>query len=128
MYDQEVEHCSYFQKQIADRQVRPTVLQPLWHIAGWALGAGTALLGQRAAMACTVAVEEAIDEHYSDQIKQLGDEEPDLRRTLVRFREEELEHRDTGYQNGARNAPAYTALHGAIKAGTRLAIWLSERI
>ena len=128
MYDQEVIHCAYFQKKIAERQVRPTALQPLWHIAGWALGAGTALLGQRAAMACTVAVEEAIDEHYAHQINQLGDDEADLRRTLAQFREEELEHRDTGYENGARHAPAYTVLHGAIKAGTRFAIWLSERV
>lgn len=128
MHDQEVVHCAYFQQKIRERQVRPTALQPLWHVAGWALGAGTALLGQRAAMACTVAVEEAIDEHYANQINQLGDDEADLRRTLVQFREEELEHRDIGYENGARRAPAYTVLHGAIKVGTRLAIWLSERV
>lgn len=128
MRDQEVEHCTYFEKQIAERQVRPTVLQPLWHVAGWMLGAGTALLGEKSAMACTVAVEEAIDEHYQGQITQLGDDEKPLRDTIVRFREEELEHRDIGYDNGAEQAQAYTLLHGAVKAGTRLAIWLSERI
>ncbi len=128
MLDQEVEHCTYFEKQVARRHVRPTALQPLWHVAGWMLGAGTALLGEKAAMACTVAVEEAIDEHYQGQIDQLGDDEKPLRDTIVRFREEELEHRDIGYENGAEQAPAYTLLHGAVKAGTRLAIWLSERI
>lgn len=128
MLDQEVEHRDHFQKLIADRQGRPTLLQPFWHVAGFALGAGTALLGEKAAMACTVAVEEAIDEHYAEQAETLGDDEAELRETILKFRDEELEHRDIGYENGAEQAPAYPVLHGAIKAGTRLAIWLSERI
>lgn len=128
MLEQEVVHKDYFEKAIADRQGRPTILQPVWHVAGWALGAGTALLGERAAMACTVAVEEAIDEHYAEQAAQLGDDEAELKQTILKFRDEELEHRDIGYQNGAEQAPAYPLLYGAIKRGTKLAIWLSERI
>lgn len=127
MLDQEVEHRDYFQNLIAERQGRPTVLQPLWHVMGFALGAGTALLGEKAAMACTVAVEEAIDDHYAEQAAALGDDEAALRDTIERFRAEELEHRDIGYDNGAEQAPAFPVLHGAIKSGTRLAIWLSER-
>lgn len=128
MLEQEVVHKEYFQKAIGERQGRPTVLQPVWHVAGWMLGAGTALLGERAAMACTVAVEEAIDDHYREQAEQLGDDEAELRDTIERFRAEELEHRDIGYENGAEQAPAYPLLHAAVKSGTRFAIWLSERI
>lgn len=128
MLDQEKVHRDYFQKAIGERQGRPTVLQPLWHVAGFALGAGTALLGERAAMACTVAVEEAIDEHYAEQAAALGDDEAELRDTIETFREEELEHRDIGYAHEAEQAPLYPVLHGAIKRGTKLAIWLSERI
>lgn len=127
MLEQEKVHRDYFSKAIGDRQGRPTVLQPVWHIAGFALGAGTALLGEKAAMACTVAVEEAIDEHYMEQAEKLGDDEAELRETILKFRDEELEHRDIGYNNGAEQAPAYPLLHGAVKAGTKLAIWLSER-
>jgi len=128
MLEQEKVHRDYFSKAIGERQGRPTILQPFWHIAGFALGAGTALLGERAAMACTVAVEEAIDEHYADQAAALGDDEAELRETVEKFREEELEHRDIGYAHEAEQAPFYPLLHGAIKRGTKLAIWLSERI
>lgn len=128
MLAQEVEHRDHFEKLMAERQARPTALQPLWHVFGFALGAGTALLGERAAMACTVAVEEAIDDHYAEQAAKLGDDEASLRDTIERFRAEELEHRDIGYENGAERAPGYPVLHGAIKSGTRLAIWLSERV
>lgn len=128
MLEQEVVHKEYFEKAIADRQGRPTLLQPVWHVAGWMLGAGTALLGERAAMACTVAVEEAIDEHYAEQAEILGDDEAELKQTIETFRAEELEHRDIGYANGAEQAPAYPLLYGAVKRGTKLAIWLSERI
>ena len=112
----------------SERRVRPTALMPIWHIAGFALGAGTALLGEKAAMACTVAVEETIDEHYQHQIEKLGDDEKELRDHCVQFREEELEHRDIGYEHGAEAAPAYPLLSRAIKFGTKLAINLSERI
>lgn len=127
MAEQEREHLEAFEKLIAERRVRPTVLSPVWHVAGYALGAATALLGERAAMACTVAVEEVIDEHYRDQIDRLGPEEEELKRTIEAFREDELEHRDIGYAEGAEGAPGYPVLKGSIKAASRLAIWLSTR-
>ena len=127
MAEQEQRHLDVFNKMVVDRRVRPTVLYPLWHVAGFALGAGTALLGREAAMACTVAVEEVIDEHYARQRDQLGDDEADLRRTIEEFRREEVEHRDTALDHDARNAPGYELLTGAVKASSRLAIWLSER-
>ncbi len=128
MLEQEKVHCAYFQHEIGRRRCRPTVLQPIWHVAGWMLGAGTALLGEKAAMACTVAVEETIDGHYARQAETLGDEDADLKQAIETFRAEELEHRDAGYAHGAEQAPAYPLLSGAIRTGTRLAIWLSERI
>ena len=108
--------------------MRPTVLLPLWHLAGFALGAATAVLGKRAAMACTVAVEEAIDEHYSDQAARLGEDEAELLATIETFRAEELEHRDTALENEAERAPAYRLMTAAIKSGCRVAIAVSERI
>jgi ubiquinone biosynthesis monooxygenase Coq7 len=126
MRDQERAHLDTFNTMIADRRVRPTILLPLWHIAGFALGAATAVLGQRAAMACTVAVEEAIDAHYTAQIEQLADTEQPLRETLEKFRGEEREHRDIALANGAERAPGYRLLSAAIRAGCRLAIRASE--
>ena len=128
MLAQEKAHLAAFDKLMVERRARPTALQPLWHVAGFALGAATALMGPRAAMACTVAVEEAIDEHYADQAKTLGDDEPALKATIETFRAEELEHRDTALAHEAERAPAYPVLSAAIKSGSRLAIWLSERI
>lgn len=128
MYEQEKQHLETFDRLAHERRVRPTALQPLWHIAGFALGAATAALGEKAAMACTVAVEEVIDEHYAKQVSTLGDDESELQETLERFRAEELEHRDIGLAEGAEEAPAYPALSAAIKTGSRLAIWLSERV
>ncbi len=128
MYDQERVHLETFDRLMVERRVRPTALQPLWHVAGFALGAATALLGERTAMACTVAVEEAIDEHYAAQAEQLGEDEAALKATIESFRADELAHRDTGLDHDAEQAPAYPLLSGAIKAGSRLAIWLSERI
>jgi 3-demethoxyubiquinol 3-hydroxylase len=127
MEEQERQHLDTFNRLIAQRRVRPTLMQPLWHLVGFALGAGTALLGEKAAMACTVAVEEVIEEHYARQIARLGEDEAELRRTMVEFRDDELEHRDIGLAHGAERAPAYGALIQAIKGGSRLAIWLSER-
>jgi 3-demethoxyubiquinol 3-hydroxylase len=127
MKDQEQQHLDVFAKLIVERQVRPTVLQPIWHVAGFALGAATALLGERAAMACTVAVEEVIDEHYAKQAEQLGDTEPELKAHIDQFRAEELEHRDIGLAHEAEMAPAYPVLTTAIKMGSRAAIWLAER-
>lgn len=128
MKQQEDVHLDTFSKMVSERRVRPTALMPIWHVAGFMLGAGTALLGEKAAMACTVAVEETIDEHYQAQIKKLGDDEKVLRETCSKFRDEELEHRDIGYAHGAESAPAYPLLSRAIKFGTKLAINLSEKI
>ena len=128
MHEQELRHLARFEKLVVERRVRPTALSPLWHAAGFALGVGTALLGERAAMACTEAVESVIDEHYARQAEELGEDEAELRDTIEEFRAEELEHRDTAVAHGAAEAPAYEALSGAIKAGTRLAIWLSTRV
>lgn len=128
MADQERRHLAAFNELVAGRRVRPTALLPVWHLAGFALGAVTAALGERAAMACTVAVEEAIDAHYARQIAALGDDERELRDAITVFRDEELRHRDTGLAHGAREAPGYGLLSRAIKAGCRVAIRISERV
>jgi 3-demethoxyubiquinol 3-hydroxylase len=128
MQAQEQHHLDTFSGLIARRRVRPTMLLPVWHVAGFVLGAATAALGARAAMACTVAVEEAIDEHYAAQAEALGDNEPELKRTIETFRAEELEHRDIGLEHEAEKAPGYSLLSAAIKAGCRLAIRVSERV
>ena len=130
MLNQEREHLSTFEDLMVDRGVRPTAFLPLWHAAGFALGAATALMGEKAAMACTVAVEETIDEHYAGQIKALApyEKESTLQKICAQFREEELEHRITGLEHGAEQTPGYDVLTTAIKAGSKLAIWLSTRI
>ena len=128
MQAQEQVHLDTFSRMIVERRVRPTALLPFWHLAGYALGAVTAAMGEKAAMACTVAVEEAIDEHYSQQIRGADETAPYLRETLEKFREEELEHRDIGLQNGAEQAPGYRVLSRVIKAGCKAAIAISERI
>ena len=121
-------HNKEFDRLLAQRRVRPTALSPLWHVAGFALGAATALMGEKAAMACTVAVEETIDEHYAAQAATLGDDEAELRATIEKFRADEIEHRDTALAAGAEQAPGYEALSSVIKAGSKLAIWLSTRL
>jgi ubiquinone biosynthesis monooxygenase Coq7 len=128
MAEQEQRHLDAFDRLLPERRVRPTLLHPLWHVAGYALGAATALLGERAAMACTVAVEEVIDEHYARQAARLGSEEPALKSMIEEFRRDEIEHRDTGLAHGAEAAGGYPVLSAGIKAASRLAIWLSERI
>ncbi|MGE0224096.1 MAG: demethoxyubiquinone hydroxylase family protein [Acetobacteraceae bacterium] len=128
MQAQEQQHLDTFNALIARRRVRPTALLPFWHVAGFALGAVTAALGEKAAMACTVAVEEAIDDHYGAQLEALPEAEQDLRDTLERFRADERAHRDIGLEHGAEQAPGYRLLSAAIKAGCRVAIGLSERI
>ena len=128
MAEQEQRHLDGFDALIADRQVRPTLLSPLWHVAGFALGAGTALLGPKAAMACTQAVEEVIDDHYAAQAEKLGNDEAELRDMIEDYRADERAHRDTAVEHGAEEAPGYEMLTGAVKAGSRLAIWLSTRI
>jgi ubiquinone biosynthesis monooxygenase Coq7 len=127
MQAQEQHHLDTFDALIADRQVRPTVMLPFWHLAGFALGAVTAALGEKAAMACTVAVEETIDAHYRSQIETLTGE-PALCDTIEEFRAEEVEHRDIGLEHGAEQAPGYPLLSRLIKAGCKAAIAVSERI
>jgi ubiquinone biosynthesis monooxygenase Coq7 len=128
MKAQEDVHLATFGALVAKRRVRPTALLPLWHVAGFALGAVTAAMGTRAAMACTVAVEEAIDEHYAAQAASLGEDETELRDTIEKFRAEELEHRDIGLENEAELAPAYRLMSRVIKAGCKAAIAVSERV
>ena len=128
MADAERKHLETFDRLLSERRVRPTLLAPLWHAAGFALGAGSALIGPRAAMACTVAVEEVIEKHYAAQVDKLGDDEKELRETLIEFGAEESQHKEIGLAYEAEKAPGYEPLSAAVKRGTRLAIWLSERI
>jgi ubiquinone biosynthesis monooxygenase Coq7 len=128
MAQQEAAHLSHFDRLLADQGVRPTVLQPFWDVAGHALGAVTALMSPRAAMVCTAAVETEIDIHYSDQLRALGAEDPDLADTIRRFQAEELEHRDTAIAAGAESSFGYPVLSALIRAGCRAAIQLSKRI
>ncbi len=128
MAEKEREHLQTFERLLPERRVRPSLLLPVWHVAGFALGAATALLGPKAAMACTVAVEDVIDEHYASQIAMLGDDEEALRSVCQRYRDDELEHRDAALQQGAQQAPGYRPLTAIIKAGSRAAIWLAERV
>jgi ubiquinone biosynthesis monooxygenase Coq7 len=128
MRAQEQLHLDSFSAMIAKRRVRPTVLLPFWHVAGFALGAITAAMGSNAAMACTVAVEETIDEHYTAQAAALGADESELGATVETFRREELEHRDIGLANGAERAFGYKLLSDVIRTGCKAAIRLSEII
>jgi ubiquinone biosynthesis monooxygenase Coq7 len=130
MEAQEQEHLAAFDRLVAENNVRPTVLAPVWNVAGYALGAVTALMGQKAAMACTAAVEEVIDEHYGRQAAALesdGAANADFKATIEKFRADEIQHRETAIEHGAEQAPGYRVLSETIKAGCRLAIKLSER-
>ena len=130
MAEQEEDHRARFDAMMARRGVRPTALSPFWSVAAYALGAGTALLGPEAAMACTAAVEEEIDRHYSEQLDRLAesDSDPELAAMIEEFREDEREHRDAALANGAENAPAYPLLAGVIRLGCRIAIKVSEKV
>ncbi|WP_296675160.1 demethoxyubiquinone hydroxylase family protein [Novosphingobium sp.] len=128
MAEQEAGHRAKFDALIAERGVRPTILQPFWDVAGFALGAATALISPEAAMACTAAVEEEIDRHYTEQLEQLGDDDPELAALIEEFRADEREHRETALAAGAERAPGFPLLSGAIRLGCRAAIKLAERI
>jgi len=128
MKAQEDVHLERFNGLIRERGARPTLLTPLWHMAGFALGAGTALLGEKAAMVCTEAVETVIDDHYAEQIDALSEDEAELAAELEKFRQEEIEHRDTAVENGAHEAPAYALLSGLIKFGCKTVIKIAERV
>ncbi|XP_013188037.2 5-demethoxyubiquinone hydroxylase, mitochondrial [Amyelois transitella] len=131
MWEQEIKHRERFEQLINEYRVRPTVLTPLWNVAGFALGAGTALLGKEAAMACTVAVETVIVDHYNDQLRTLMEDpnvDREILKTITKFRDEEQEHHDTGIDHGAEQAPFYKALTEVIKAGCKVAIAISKKI
>ena len=128
MQEQEQVHLDTFSRLIAKRRVRPTALLPVWHVAGFALGAATAAIGPEAAMACTAAVETEIDKHYEDQLAELGDDDPELGAAIRKFQAEELEHKEAALAHGAERAPAYPLLSAAIRAGCRIAIEVSKRI
>ncbi|PNU01829.1 demethoxyubiquinone hydroxylase family protein [Novosphingobium guangzhouense] len=128
MAAQEEEHKAKFDAMIAQRGVRPTALQPVWSVAGFALGAATALMGPKAAMACTAAIETEIDRHYTQQLDELGEDDPELGAAIEKFRDEEREHRDAALAAGAEETPGYPLLFHAIRMGCRVAIKLSERI
>ena len=128
MAAQEQRHLDRFNQLMAERRVRPTALQPLWSVAGFALGAATALISEKAAMACTDAIETEIDKHYAEQLAELGDDDPELAADITEFQAEELEHRATAREYGSQEAIAYPVLNAAIRAGCRLAIELSKRI
>jgi 3-demethoxyubiquinol 3-hydroxylase len=128
MAEQEERHLSAFNKLLAERGVRPTLLHPAWDIAGFALGAVTAAIGPEAAMACTVAVETEIDRHYSEQLAEIGDSDPELSAMILDFQADELEHKATALAQGAERAPAYPLMSAVIRAGCRAAIAVSKRI
>jgi 3-demethoxyubiquinol 3-hydroxylase len=128
MAEQEQRHLSAFDRLLAERGVRPTALQPLWDVAGFALGAVTAAMGPEAAMACTVAIETEIDRHYSAQLEQIGDSDPELAAMVADFQAEEREHKAIALAEGAEGAFAYPLLSAVIRAGCRAAIQLSKRI
>ena len=125
---QEAVHLARFDRLLTERRVRPTVMAPVWRLAGFALGAGTALMGEKAAHACTEAVETVIGEHYAGQVEELASRDPDLAAELSKFRDEELAHRDHAIEAGAREAPGYGLLAAVIRTGCRAAIKLSEKI
>ena len=128
MREHEREHCEFFESEIKKRNIRPTKFLPLWDLLGVGLGFGTTLLGKKAAMLCTASVEEVIDKHYQNQIDQLEDDEKYLRDKIVKFREDEIHHKDIAYEEGASKDGPYKILDKIIKAGSKIAINISEKI
>jgi len=128
MKEHEKEHCEYFENEIKKRKIKPTKLLPLWDLLGVGLGFGSTILGKKAAMLCTASVEEVIQEHYANQIKQLGSDEKKLRQKIIKFREDELHHKDIAYDEGATKEGVYSVLDKIIKAGSKIAINISEKI
>ena len=128
MKKHEKEHCDYFENEIKKRNINPTKLLPLWDLMGVGLGFGSTILGKKAAMLCTASVEEVIDEHYLNQIKQLGNDEKNLKKKIVKFREDELNHKDIAYEKGATKKGVYSILDKVIKTGSKIAINISEKI
>ena len=124
----EKEHCEFFENEIKKRKIKPTKLLPLWDLLGVGLGFGSTILGKKAAMLCTASVEEVIDEHYQNQINQLGSEERKLKKKIIKFREDELHHKDIAYERGATKKGLYSIMDKVIKTGSKIAISISEKI
>ena len=128
MKEHEKEHLEYFEREIQKRKIKPTYLLPLWDVMGVALGFGSALLGKKAAMLCTASVEEVIDKHYQNQINQLKDNEKELKSKIIKFREDEIHHKDIAYEEGATKDGIYSIMDKIIKTGSKIAIGISEKI
>ena len=128
MKEHEQEHCNFFEDEIRKRNIKPTKLLPLWDLLGLGLGFGSTILGKKAAMLCTASVEEVIDGHYKSQIDQIGSDEIDLKKNIIKFRNDEINHKDIAYDNGATKEGFYTIIDKVIKTGSRLAIKISEKI
>ena len=124
----EVEHSQFFENEIKKRNIKPTKFLPLWDLLGVGLGFGSTLLGKKAAMLCTASVEEVIDKHYLNQINQLGPEEKELKKKITKFRNDELDHKDIAYEEGATKKGFYSIMDKIIKTGSKLAINISEKI
>ena len=124
----EKEHCDFFENEIKKRDIKPTRFLPLWDLLGVGLGFGTALLGKKAAMLCTASVEEVIDKHYLNQINQLGPEEKELKKKITKFRQDELDHKDIAYEEGASKKGFYSIMDKIIKTGSKIAIRISEKV
>ena len=128
MKEHEKEHCNFFENEIKKRKIKPTKFLPLWDLLGVGLGFGSTILGKKAAMLCTASVEEVIDKHYKNQIDQLGPDEKDLKKKIIKFREDELHHKDIAYEKGATKEGLYFIMDKIIKTGSKLAINISEKI
>ena len=128
MKEHEIEHCQFFEKEIKRRNIKPTKFLPIWDLLGVGLGFGSTILGKKAAMLCTASVEEVIDKHYQDQINKLGPEEKNLKSKIIKFREDELHHKDIAYEEGATKKGIYSVMDKIIKVGSKLAIRISEKI
>tara|TARA_B100001175_G_C19415344_1_gene593352 strand:- start:295 stop:828 length:534 start_codon:yes stop_codon:yes gene_type:complete len=128
MKEHEQEHCKFFEDEIRKRNIKPTKLLPLWDLLGLGLGFGSTILGKKAAMLCTASVEEVIDGHYKSQIDQIGSDENDLKKNIIKFRNDEINHKDIAYDNGATKEGFYTIIDKVIKTGSKLAIKISEKI
>ena len=124
----EMEHCEFFENEIKKRNIRPTKFLPLWDLLGVGLGFGSTLLGKKAAMLCTASVEEVIDKHYQNQIDELGHDEKELKKKIIKFREDELHHKDIAYEKGATKKGLYSLMDKIIKTGSKIAINISEKI
>tara|TARA_B100001540_G_scaffold28623_1_gene24398 strand:- start:165 stop:698 length:534 start_codon:yes stop_codon:yes gene_type:complete len=124
----ELEHCNYFENEIRKRNIEPTKFLPLWDLLGVGIGFGSTLMGQKAAMLCTASVEEVIDEHYQNQINQLKNDEKELKNKIIKFREDELHHKDIAYKEGATKKGFYSIMDKVIKTGSKIAIVISEKI